>query len=77
MKIILDTEKKRIKETKPTKIDRNLMAHELEVRVANLLAIAIAVQAKKNYTHENVRLQYIDEIAKSAKNMLKQMEEQE
>lgn len=77
MKIILDTEKKRIKETKPTKIDRNLAGHELEVRVANMLAIAIACQAQKNYTHENVKLQYIDEIARSAKNIVKNMEEQE
>lgn len=44
-------------------IDKSHASTELETRIANLIATALAGSAIKNYKHKNVRAEYIGRVA--------------
>lgn len=44
-------------------IDKSHTSTELETRIANLIATALAGSAIKNYKHKNVRAEYIGRVA--------------
>ncbi len=62
MIITLNTETREVTEH-PQESDKELTSTELETRVANVLATALAGSAIKNYRHKNVRAEYIGRVA--------------